>query len=156
MTALFLLWLFFNARITWDVIAVGLFVCLMVGVLLKAAIDYSPRKEIRFIMSLPHILRYLAILFKEMVIANWQMVKIIVNPFSRIEGQLVFFTSEKLKTGYGRSLLGNSITLTPGTITVQLKNGRYCVHGIRSEFVEDMEHSTLAEEAERLEAKFGK
>lgn len=156
MTALFLLWIFFNARLTWDVIMVGLFICLLVGILLRAAIDYSPRKELRFLMRLPAIARYLAVLFKEIVMANWQMVKIIVNPFSRIEGQLTFFTAKDLKTPYGRSLLGNSITITPGTITVQLKNGRYCVHGLRADFVDGIEDSTLAREAARLEAKFGK
>jgi len=51
-------------------------------------------------------------------------------------------------------LLANSITLTPGTITVQLKNGRYCVHTIKDEFVEGMIDSPLTVEVEKLEAKY--
>lgn len=155
MIALFLIWLFFNGRLAWDVFAVGAAVCLLIGILLKYAMDYSIMKEFRFIIKLPHVLRYLAVLVKEVALAAWAMVKVILNPWSRLEGQLYFFTPG-LKKDSARTVLANSITLTPGTITVQLKNGRYCVHTVKSEFVEDMEHSTLALEAERLEGKFVK
>ncbi len=155
MIALFLIWLFFNSRVAWDVFAVGAAVCLLIGVLLKNAMDYSVMKELRFIMKLPHALRYLAVLVKEVVTAAWAMVKVILSPWSRLEGQLYFFTPE-LKKDSVRTVLANSITLTPGTITVQLKNGRYCVHTVKSEFIENMEHSTLTREAERLEGKFEK
>lgn len=154
MIALFLIWICFNARISWDVIAVGLAICLLTGILLKRAEDYSLKKEIRFILRMPALFRYLGILVKEMVMANIAMVKVILNPFVRLDGQLYFFTPKKLRSEYSRVLLANSITLTPGTITVQLKNGRYCVHTIKDEFVEDMENSTLTAEAERLEAKY--
>lgn len=154
MIALFLIWICFNARIGWDVVLVGLGICVITGILLKHAEDYSFGKELKFLMKLPRVFRYLWILMKEMVMANINMVKVILNPFVRIQGQLHFFTPRKLKSEYTRVLLGNSITLTPGTITVQLKNGRYCVHTIRDEFVENMEDSTLTAEAERLEAEY--
>ena len=154
MIALFFVWMCFNARVSWVVIAVGLVICLITGILLKHAEDYSPKKEIKFILRLPALIRYLGILMKEMVMANIAMVKVILNPFARLEGQLYFFTPKKLKSEYARVLLANSITLTPGTITVQLKNGRYCVHTIKDEFVEGMINSTLTVEVEKLEAKY--
>ena len=153
MLALFLLWICFNGRLAWDVVAVGAAVCLLVGVLLKFAMDYSPRQEILFIARIPQVLRYIGILFIEIVKANIAVSKIILSPYSRLQGQLVFFSPEH-KTNNGRVLLANSITITPGTITVQLRNGRFCVHTIQDEFVEDIEHSVLAEESARLEAKF--
>lgn len=155
MIALFLIWFFFNGRAAWDVFAVGVAVCLLIGILLKNAMDYSIMKELRFIMKLPHTFRYLALLVKEVATAAWAMVKVILNPWSRLEGQLYFFTPELEKDSV-RTVLANSITLTPGTITVQLKNGRYCVHTVKTEFIEDIEHSTLVREAERLEGKFEK
>ena len=155
MIALFLIWLFFNSRLAWDVVAVGLAVCLLIGILLKNAMDYSIVKELKFICRLPHVVRYLLFLMKEVVVANWNMVKVILNPWSRLEGQLYFFTPE-LKTNHARVVLANSITLTPGTITVQLRNGRYCVHTIKDEFVDDMEHSAMTNEVGRLEEKFVK
>ena len=154
MIALFLIWLFFNSRLAWDVVAVGLAVCLLVGILLKNALDYSFKKELKFIAKLPHVLRYIAVLMKEIVVANVSMIKVILNPWARLEGQLYFLTPD-MKTDHGRVVLGNSITLTPGTITVQLKNGRYCIHSIKNDFIEGIEESTLTREAQRLEAKFG-
>lgn len=155
MIALFLLWIFFNARVTADVVLVGAAICLIVGLLLKNALDYSLKKELRFYLRLPSVLRYLGVLFREMLLANWAMVRLILNPWSRVDARLYFFTPG-LKRSFSRVTLANSITLTPGTITVQLKNGRYCVHGIRSEFVEGIEESVLAREVGRLEGKFEK
>jgi multicomponent Na+:H+ antiporter subunit E len=153
MIALFLIWLFFNSRLAWDVVGVGIAICVLVGVLLKNALDYSFKKELKFIFRLPHLLRYIAVLIKEVIAANWAMVKVILNPWSRLEGQLYFFTPD-MKSEYARVLLGNSITLTPGTITVQLKNGRYCIHTIKDEFVDGIEKSALTKEVQRLEEKF--
>ena len=153
MIALFLIWLFFNSRLAWDVLAVGLAVCVRVGILLKNAMDYSFIREIKFILRIPHFIRYILVLIKEVLLANWAMIKVILNPWCRLEGQLHFFTPD-VKNEYARVVLGNSITLTPGTITVQLKNGRYCIHTIKDEFVEGIEESTLTKEAQRLEEKF--
>ena len=155
MIALFLLWIVFNGRFGWDVLAVGAAICLLMAVLLKKAMGYSPRKELLFLARLPDVTRYLGVLLREVVLSNFAMAKLILSPDARIQGQLKFFTPN-LKTGYGRTALANSITLTPGTITVQLKNGRYCVHTLRDEFVEDIEHSAFTREAERLEARFTK
>lgn len=155
MLALFVIWVIFNGRIGWDVIVVGLAVVALMGVLLKHAMGYSLKGEIMFIGRIPAVLRYIWVLLVEMVKANFAVMKLILSPYARLQGQMVFFTPE-LKTKNVRSVLANSITLTPGTITVQMRDGRYCIHTIRDEFVEDIEHSTLVNEAARLEAKFSK
>jgi multicomponent Na+:H+ antiporter subunit E len=46
-----------------------------------------------------------------------------------IEPALVSFESS-LTTDLARVLLGNSITLTPGTLTVEIDGNRFLVHGI--------------------------
>lgn len=154
MTALFLIWIFFNGRIAWDVIIVGIAICLLMGLLLKKAMDYSLKKEIRFILRLPHLLRFIAVLIKEIIISNIQVIKIILDPWSRLQSQLYFFTPD-LKTDIGRVLLANIITLTPGTNTVQLKNGRLCIHVLNNDFADGLETSALNREVKRLEEKFG-
>jgi len=155
MLGLFLIWVIFNGRISWDVVVVGLGVCAFMGVFLRHAVGYSVRKEIFFLSRVPAIIRYLAILMGEMVKSNFAMIKLILSPYARLQGQMVFFTP-KLKETAVRAALANSITLTPGTITVQMRDGRYCVHTVSDSFVEDIENSVLAKEAERLEAKFTK
>ena len=54
-------------------------------------------------------------------------------------------------------LLANSITLTPGTITVSVEDDRFCVHCLDKELAEGMEDSVfvkLLEEMEEVEARW--
>ena len=44
------------------------------------------------------------------------------------------------KSEYGLSMLANSITLTPGTITVDLHDGEYLVHGLDKSLTEDIKN----------------
>lgn len=155
MLALFLLWICFNGRLGWDVIAIGAALCVLMGLLLSHAVGYTPRKELKVLANIPAIFRYIGVLLSEIVKSNIAMMKLILSPYARLQSQLVFFNTD-VKSTYGRVILANSITITPGTITVQLKDGRYCVHTVRDEFVEDIEHSAFATEAARLEAKFSK
>ena len=63
------------------------------------------------------------------------------------------------KTGLARVLLANSITLTPGTITVSVEDDRFCVHCLDKELAEGMETSVfvkLLKEMEDMEAKWTK
>ena len=46
-----------------------------------------------------------------------------------------------LKTELGRALLANSITLTPGTITVSLSENHYVVHCLDKKFGEGLDSS---------------
>ncbi|MDE7238684.1 MAG: Na+/H+ antiporter subunit E, partial [Lachnospiraceae bacterium] len=48
-----------------------------------------------------------------------------------------------LKTEVGRALLANSITLTPGTITVSLSDNHYVVHCLDKAFGEGLDSSVF-------------
>ena len=61
------------------------------------------------------------------------------------------------QTGLAKVLLANSITLTPGTITVSVEDDRFCVHCLDKELAEGMEDSVfvkLLEEMEEVEARW--
>lgn len=153
MIALYLLWIAFCGRFAPDVLISGACICGLVGLLLRAAMGYRLRYELILIKNSIRIARYLIALMREMIFANIAVIKVILSPYIPVEGQLVFFTPG-LKNEITRVLLADSITLTPGTITVQLKNGRYCVHGLKDEYVKGIESSALAAEAQRLEDTF--
>ena len=50
-------------------------------------------------------------------------------------------------------ILANSITLTPGTITVSLEDNRFCVHCLDRELAEGMENSVFVELLKKMEAE---
>ena len=49
-------------------------------------------------------------------------------------------------------VLANSITLTPGTITVSVENDSFCVHCLDRELAEGMEDSVFVELLLEMEA----
>ena len=68
-----------------------------------------------------------------------------------MEPQLGHFRSD-LRTEFARVVLVNSITLTPGTITVGLEGSDFYVHCLDKEFAEGMDHSVFVELLEKMEA----
>ena len=67
-----------------------------------------------------------------------------------MEPALVTFPAD-LKTAAGRSALANAITLTPGTITVQLEDNVYTVHCLDESLAEGIDESIFAEMMKEIE-----
>ena len=75
------------------------------------------------------LVAYVGWLVKEIVVANVDIAKIVLKRDMPIDPALVRFDST-LDTDLARVMLGNSITLTPGTLTVEIEGNRFLVHGI--------------------------
>ncbi len=80
---------------------------------------------------------YLAWLFWQVVLANVHVLKLALTlkGGEEISPRMVRFPT-KLKTGFGKFALANSITLTPGTVTVRIEGDVFLVHAI-SKFAAD-------------------
>jgi multicomponent Na+:H+ antiporter subunit E len=66
---------------------------------------------------------------RQIAIANWQVVRVIFDPRLPIKPALVRFRTT-LTTDLGKTIFANSITLTPGTITVRAHDGEFVVHAL--------------------------
>lgn len=77
----------------------------------------------------PRLVPYWAWLIKEIVKAAWDVSKIIVHPRLPISPRMVTFTPSQ-KSAVGLVIHANSITLTPGTITVEAQPGEFLVHAL--------------------------
>jgi multicomponent Na+:H+ antiporter subunit E len=75
------------------------------------------------------LFRYLLWLFWKMVKANLQVAWFILHPRLPVDPTFIVFEAN-LKSDLARVVLANSITLTPGTITVDLKDHRLLVHAL--------------------------
>ena len=84
--------------------------------------------------------------------ANVDVIKIIFSPKkAEIQPALVRFHTD-LKSEASLVALANSITLTPGTYTVELENGEYVVQALdREKFGEGLEDSVFVKQLRRLE-----
>lgn len=101
---------------------------------------------------LPLFAAYFWVLVKEIVKANVCVMKIILSPKLWPEPALVFFETD-LESGLAKVMLANSITLTPGTITVSVEGNRFCVHCLDRELAEGMEASVFVELLKKMEEK---
>lgn len=80
---------------------------------------------------------YLAWLLWQVVLSNLHVLKLALTRggAKEIRPRMVRFTT-KLKSGFGKYVLANSITLTPGTVTVRIEGDVFIVHAI-SKFAAD-------------------
>ncbi len=85
---------------------------------------------------------YLPWLVVAIVKANIQVAAIIIQPRMPINPGLLQFQS-KLTKKVALVTLANSITLTPGTITVELANGKYLVHSLVPDSAGDLESGLM-------------
>jgi len=72
---------------------------------------------------------YYAWLFKEIIKANVAVVKAVLSPSMEVSPS-VFKVDMPQTTDLGRTMFANSITLTPGTVSVDLEDGKILVHAL--------------------------
>ncbi|MCI8585619.1 MAG: Na+/H+ antiporter subunit E [Lachnospiraceae bacterium] len=146
-----LLWVIFNGRVTLEILLIGTALSAALFAFCCKFMGYSVERDIRMFRLLPLACQYVAILIVEILKANRQVLFFILTPRYQVEPQLVHFTSG-LKSEFARVVLANSITLTPGTITVGLEGSDFYVHCLDKEFAEGMDHSVFVELLEKMEA----
>ena len=138
---LFLLWLLLNASLAPDVLLVGLVAALVIAGLFRGHL--SPLTEFR---ATPAALRaaplYLLYFLKELVRSNLRLATIVLSPGLPLSPGIVKVRT-RLKSRMGRLLLASSITLTPGTLTVELQDEWLYVHWVRVDH-DDIEGATAS------------
>ncbi|RGD63735.1 sodium:proton antiporter [Lachnospiraceae bacterium OF09-6] len=146
----FLVWIIFNGAITTEICIFGVVVAfLMFGFVCKF-MDYSWRKEKLLIQRSGYFLLYLGNLLIEIVRANVSVCHFVLSDRDEIHPVMVSFHTT-LKSGLGRVILTNSITLTPGTITVSLQGDEVIVHCLDRSLAEGMENSSFVKMLEHME-----
>lgn len=146
----FLVWIIFNGAITTEICIFGVVVAfLMFGFVCKF-MDYSWRKEKLVIQRSGYFLLYLGNLLIEIVRANVSVCHFVLSDRDEIHPVMVSFHTT-LKSGLARVILTNSITLTPGTITVSLQGDEVIVHCLDRSLAEGMENSSFVKMLEHME-----
>lgn len=130
----FALWLLFNGRVTWDVIGFGLVLSAAVTVFAVKICGWSSERSRKTLRIGWQLLCYAGCLLVEIVKANLATLKVIVSPgASKVHPQIFRFDSKLQKT-YLQTILANSITITPGTYTINIDGSVLTVHALNGEF----------------------
>jgi multicomponent Na+:H+ antiporter subunit E len=79
---------------------------------------------------------YLPWLMWQILLANLHVAKLVLAP-GQIKPQMVEYDC-RLKSDFAKVTLGNSITLTPGTITAEIEGDKFYVHALSQKVADDL------------------
>lgn len=100
----------------------------------------------------PGALTYWPWLFKEIAKSAWAVSKIILDPRLPVTPTIVKFAPGQ-RTVVGLVTHANSITLTPGTISIEVEPGEFVVHGLTREGAEGCIDSEMNRRVNRFEGQ---
>lgn len=148
----FLLWVIFNGRITVEIVIIGAFISFMADLFIRKVLrlDLTFSNFLRFAKIIPDVIVYASVLLVEIIKANVSITRLVLSPQLDVEPCIVKFRTG-LKTEAARTALANSITLTPGTITVSLEGNTLLVHALDREIANGLEGSIFERLLSRME-----
>lgn len=146
----FLIWVIFNGQLTPEIAVFGVVIAGLMYAFICKFMDYKPKNDIILAKKFFYLIQYAFILVKEIVKANFAVIRMITSSRYELEPAVVRFKTD-LKSGPARIMLANSITLTPGTITVSLSGDEYVVHCLDKSLAEGINSSVFVTLLRRLE-----
>jgi len=124
---LFAFWIVFSGH--FDTLHLGLgLACSAIVATLSYDLILPDRLSTGVLTKASRFLSYIPWLLYEVFLANLHVVYLVLRP-GKIRPQIVRFKTD-LKSDLARVTLGNSITLTPGTITMDIDDDEFIVHAV--------------------------
>jgi len=93
-------------------------------------------------LQLWRFLAYLPWLLSRIIMANVQVAYLVLHPKMPIDPGFFLFRT-RMRKGMAQVTLANSITLTPGTITVSLEDGNYIIHTLQPPLAQELADAVM-------------
>jgi multicomponent Na+:H+ antiporter subunit E len=136
----FLLWMMLTASLDPAEMITGLVVAAVVTLASRPHLALFSGLRLSPSAILP-FLTYLVVFIAALIRANLDMARRVLSPSLPIRPGVVEVKTE-LKSSLGRLILANSITLTPGTLTVDLQGDSILIHWVDIPPGSDIESAT--------------
>ena len=121
---LFVFWILLSASFEWIHLGLGLVFSFAVAWGNAGHSTFVPKFRLWF-----RVLLYIPWIFYKIVQSSLYLTKLILHPALPIDPQLISVES-KLNHHAAIVLLGNSITLTPGTVTAEVDSNKLIIHAL--------------------------
>ncbi|MFH2096861.1 MAG: Na+/H+ antiporter subunit E [Bacteroidota bacterium] len=141
-------WILMNNSIKTGVILTGAGLALLSAIILCSRCDIFSEWKITP-KSLIYSVGYLFVFLFELLKSNLDVARRVVTPSLPINPGIVAVKTS-LQSKIGRMILANSITLTPGTLTVDIKEDTLYIHWI------DVESTDIKSATKAIVSKFEK
>jgi len=138
---LLMFWVLLNGSLAGDVLVVGGVASALIAIFFRGNLAWF--SELRLTpKALLTTLAYVFYYLKELIKSNVNVASIVLSPGLPVNPGIVTVRT-KLKSSMGRMLLANSITLTPGTLTVDIDGEFLHIHWVTVD-TPDIEAATEA------------
>lgn len=145
---LVLAWLLWSGIYKPVVLGLGAFSCVLTLFLARRMGFFAQSSELlSMIRRLP---RYWLWLVKDIIVSSWNVTKLVLTPKLDIQPTIVELDGSMLGD-MGQTILGNSITLSPGTVTMDIDNGKLLVHCISRQDAVSLKQGDIAHRIKALE-----
>ena len=133
--ALFLVWLLWGGLYKTPVLQLGIAsCCLVVWLTHRMAIPDQENHSWALYFRMP---LYWVWLLGQMIVSNVQVLRMVLGPLSALSPTIVEVDA-KASSKFALTLLGNSITLTPGTLTINIENSTITAHCLTAATAKDL------------------
>jgi multicomponent Na+:H+ antiporter subunit E len=139
---LFMLWLALSGQLSILMLSLG-FASTLLVVYITHRMDVIDQEKYPAHMTIL-LLHFWLFLSREIIIANIDVLKRIFRPGKNISPQL-FELPLTHKTMLSRVIYANAITMTPGTVTVNLNKETITVHSLSIEAATDLRRGRMAD-----------
>lgn len=153
---IFLLWLLLNATFAWteqflQIVIFGVALTIIIYLFVIKFTKWTFEFDKFFMKHFFLFIAYGFVLFWNVIVCNFNVIKLILSK-KKPEPEIIEF-DVPIKNEILRVILSNSITLTPGTITIACHHDHFIVHCLRKEYFDGFTSCTLVKLLERMEAK---
>lgn len=138
--AMLVLWLLLSGHYDPLLISMGVVSCIVI-VLIAQRLDVIDHEAVPLHLSFGYF-GYLAWLGKEITKSNWDVAKLVIAPSLPITPTMIWVPASQ-RSDVGKVIYANSITLTPGTVSVELEHGQVLVHAIAREAAEAVQSGEM-------------
>ena len=148
---MFAFWILLSGEFTFILITSGVVASLITAYLShdifvgKADLKTETGRVFKFIVYIPWLLW-------EIILANVEIAYLVLNPKPLIDPQLVHFKND-LKTDLGIVTLAHSITLTPGTVTVDANREEFVIHAIWQKSADGIIGGEMQQKVKKIEGE---
>lgn len=95
------------------------------------------------------LISYWLWLLKEIFMSNITVSKCVLSPKLPIEPRVITVRAEQ-RTGLGRVIYANSITLTPGTVTLEISEQEIEVHALMTSTAESLQTGDMSKKVSQI------
>jgi multicomponent Na+:H+ antiporter subunit E len=145
---LFATWLLLSGHFEPQLLVLGALSCAAVVAIVRRmeVLDHEGHP----VHLTPHVFPYWFWLGWEIVKANWDVARRVLDPRLPVSPTLVRVKASQ-KSELGQMIYANSITLTPGTISVDVGGGEILVHSLTREGADALEAGEMDRRCAALE-----